>query len=137
MSSRLVYCLRYANPKAAVAWLEQAFGARPRLVVPGEGPEDVEHAQLELAGAIVMLGPWRDDEFGALQTIPAQASGKVTASAYVIVDDVDTHHARAVAAGARIAIAPRDEDYGGRGYTCVDPEGHVWSFGTYDPWAEA
>ena len=27
------------------------------------------------------------------------------------------------------------QDYGGRDYTCRDPEGNVWTFGTYDPWA--
>ena len=26
------------------------------------------------------------------------------------------------------------KDYGGRGYSCFDLEGHVWSFGSYDPW---
>ena len=37
--------------------------------------------------------------------------------------------------GPVILLPPRDEDYGGRDYTCRDPEGNVWSFGTYDPWA--
>ena len=41
----------------------------------------------------------------------------------------------AQAAGAEIVIDIKDEDYGGRGFTCRDPEGHVWSFGSYDPWA--
>lgn len=40
----------------------------------------------------------------------------------------------AKAAGARIEIDIKDEDYGGRGFTCRDPEGHVWNFGTYNPW---
>ena len=31
-------------------------------------------------------------------------------------------------------MEPRDQDYGGRDYTCRDPEGYVWTFGTYDPW---
>ena len=30
----------------------------------------------------------------------------------------------------------KDGDYGGRGFTCRDPEGHLWNFGSYDPWAE-
>jgi uncharacterized glyoxalase superfamily protein PhnB len=37
-------------------------------------------------------------------------------------------------------VAPRaqhDEDYGGRGFSCTDPEGRLWYVGTYDPWAEA
>jgi uncharacterized glyoxalase superfamily protein PhnB len=53
----------------------------------------------------------------------------------VIVPDADAHYERAKAAGAAIVYDIRDEDYGGRGYSCRDPEGHLWNFGTYDPWA--
>ena len=35
-----------------------------------------------------------------------------------------------------IVVEIEDASYGGRGFTCRDPEGHVWSVGTYDPWAE-
>ena len=84
---------------------------------------------------MVMLGEARDDEFGRLQKTPAQVGGVGTQSPYVVVRDADAHHARAVAAGARVVYALRDESYGGRGYSCLDPEGHLWNFGTYDPWA--
>lgn len=43
-------------------------------------------------------------------------------------------HARAKTAGAEIAIEIKDEDHGGRGFSCGDLKGHLWSFGTYDPW---
>ena len=56
-------------------------------------------------------------------------------SVYVVVDDADAHFARAKAAGAQIVREPVTQDYGGRDYTCKDPEGHVWTFGTYDPMA--
>ena len=36
---------------------------------------------------------------------------------------------------ADIVLPPSEKDYGGRGYTARDPEGNVWSFGDYDPWA--
>jgi uncharacterized glyoxalase superfamily protein PhnB len=72
------------------------------------------------------------DECGTLQTVP---DGAVTQSAYVIVTDADAHHARATAAGAVVVMPLKTEDYGGRGYSCRDPEGHLWNFGTYDPWA--
>ena len=61
--------------------------------------------------------------------------GVGTQSPYVIVPDADAHHALAVAAGAKVVYPLKDEDYGGRGYSCLDPEGHLWNFGTYDPWA--
>ncbi len=57
-------------------------------------------------------------------------------SIYIIVDDADAHHARAKAAGAEIVMEVADQDYGGRLYSCRDPEGHLWNFGTYDPWAD-
>ena len=75
-----------------------------------------------------------DDEFGKLQKPPRATGGIGTQSPYVIVEDVDAHYARARAAGARIFLDIEDKDYGGRGYTCLDPEGHVWSFGSFDPW---
>lgn len=55
-------------------------------------------------------------------------------SVYVVVADADAHEATAAAAGAEIVMPSEDQAYGGRLYTCRDPEGHVWSFGTYDPW---
>lgn len=56
-------------------------------------------------------------------------------SVYCLVEAVDAHFARAKAAGAEITREPETQDYGGRDYTAKDPEGHVWTFGTYDPWA--
>jgi uncharacterized glyoxalase superfamily protein PhnB len=66
---------------------------------------------------------------------PASRDAVTRQGIYVVVADCDAHCARARTAGAVILREPQDEDYGGRGYTCRDLEGHVWSFGTYDPWA--
>ena len=43
-------------------------------------------------------------------------------------------YAHAKVAGAEIVIEIKDEDYGGRGFSCRDPESHLWNVGTYDPW---
>jgi len=51
-----------------------------------------------------------------------------------MVADVDVHYARAKAAGAEIVFDIKTQDYGGRDYTVLDLEGHVWTFGSYDPW---
>jgi uncharacterized glyoxalase superfamily protein PhnB len=53
------------------------------------------------------------------------------------VRDVDAHYARAKGAGAEIVRPLDDTPYGSREYAARDPEGQVWSFGTYDPWSEA
>ncbi len=65
----------------------------------------------------------------------ASLTEPVTACTYVVVADADAHHARAAAAGAEVLEAPADRPYGGREYLARDPEGNLWSFGTYDPWA--
>ena len=81
---------------------------------------------------MVMLGSVKDSEYSKLLVRPSDVGG-VTMSTYVVVEDADAHFARAKAAGAQITREPVTQDYGGRDYTCKDPEGHVWTFGTYDP----
>ena len=118
----------------AIDWLCDAFGFERHLVVPGENGS-IAHAQLAFGNGMIMLGSAGNGHFDAYQKTRADVGGIGTQSAYGIVADCDAHYARAVAAGAKILLDIRDQDYGGRGYTCRDPEGHVWSFGSYDPWA--
>ena len=127
--------LRYNDSKAAVEWLCKAFGLEKRLHVPGED-ETVIHAQLVFGTGMVMVGQTREAEFDDLQKSPRDLGGVVSQSAYIVVEDADKHYKNAVNAGAEIAYDIRDEDFGGRGYSYRDPEGHLWNFGTYDPWAE-
>lgn len=125
--------MRYKDARAAIDWLCRAFGFEEHLVVAGEGGT-IAHAQLVFGNGMVMLGSARSDQFGRLQRLPSELGGVGSQSPYVIVEDADEHYARAVAAGAEIVLDIKDEDYGGRGYSCRDPEGHLWNFGTYDPW---
>lgn len=124
--------LRYADAPGAIAWLCEAFGFEKHLVVEGENGT-IAHAQLTYRNAMVMLGSGRDDADGCMTVRPVDAGG-VTQALYVVVDDVDAHCARARAAGAEIVMEPEDQDYGGRLYSCRDPEKHLWHFGSYDPW---
>jgi uncharacterized glyoxalase superfamily protein PhnB len=123
--------LRYRDAPAAIAWLGAACGFAERLVVPGPDGT-IGHAELGLGPGTVMLGTAGDDELGP---DAPRDSGAASVGLYVYVDDVDAHHARAVAAGAEVARALEDTDYGSREYTVRDPEGHLWSFGTYRPGA--
>ena len=129
----IVPSLRYRDAPAAIEWLCAAFGFEKHLVVPGEDGT-IAHAQLVFGNGMIMLGSARDDEFGKLQQPLETPDSPVSKSAYAIVDDVDAHHARAAAAGARVVMPPEDQDYGGRLYACRDPEGNLWNFGSYDPW---
>jgi uncharacterized glyoxalase superfamily protein PhnB len=123
-------CLFYNDAPAAIDWLNKAFGLTTTLCVPGEAANEVAHAELRLNGAVIMVGSVKASDFPNQSPLDLPA---IHGMVYVAVDDVDGHCERARAAGAKIAREPTNEDYGGRDYMAVDPEGHYWSFGTYRP----
>lgn len=129
MGSTVIPTFRYEDAKAAIDFLVDAFGFEPSLVVDGPNGS-IEHAQLVHGTGMIMLGSLRDDEYGR-----AAGDSATSGAVYVIVSDVYGHADRARAAGAEILMEPKEEDYGGANYTARDPEGVVWSFGSYDPWA--
>ena len=131
-SAIIIPALRYDDAAAAIEWLCTAFGFEKHFVVPGDNGK-VAHAQLTFRNGMIMLGSSYRGEYDRLLRSPAEAGG-VTQSPYIVVDDVDGHCERARAAGADIVMPPEDQEYGGRLYICRDPEGHVWNFGSYDPW---
>lgn len=132
-TSTIIPGLRYRDAHAAIEWLCNAFGFRKNAVYDDESG-GIAHAQLTFGNGMVMLGSFRDDAYGRNLAQPDQTGGRVTQSAYVIVDDCKAHYQHAKAAGAEIVDDYADKDYGGAGYSCRDPEGHLWSFGSYDPW---
>ena len=130
----IVPTLRYHDVAAAIGWLCNAFGFEEHHLVHADDGR-VRYAELTFGNGMIMLGSARDDEFGQWVKPPGETGGIGTQSAYVIVEDADAHYSRAKASGAEIVMEVEDQDYGGRLYSCRDPEGHLWSFGTYDPWA--
>lgn len=116
-------CLRYRDCPAAIEFLCDAFGFERVVVYEDEGV--VHHAELRLAGSMVMLGSHRagDDQ-------PDRIGQGWT---YVGIPDTDALYERARAAGAEITREPFDTDYGSRDFGARDPEGNIWNFGTYDP----
>ncbi|MBC7973834.1 MAG: VOC family protein [Myxococcales bacterium] len=133
--SAVIPAMRYRDATAAIEWLCRVIGFEKHLVVPG--PDNtVAHAQLALGGGMLMLGSAANGSaYGTRIRQPDEIGGYETQSAYVVVADADAVLARAQAEGWTIVIAIRDEDYGGRGFSCLDPEGRLWNIGTYDPWA--
>lgn len=132
--SSVIPCLRYRDAHAAIASLCQVFGFSQKLIVPGEN-NTVHHAELALGNGMIMLGSEQyNNEYGRLMGAPAPGS-KHTQSIYAVVPDADAVYARVQAAGMEVIMPIKDEDYGGRGFTCRDLEGHIWSVGTYDPLA--
>jgi uncharacterized glyoxalase superfamily protein PhnB len=131
----VIPALQYEDAPAAIDFLCRAFGFEKSAVYEGEGGS-IDHAQLTFGNGMIMLGSVKETEYGKLTVRPREAGG-VTMSVYVIVDDADAHFACAKAAGAEITHELATKDYGGRDYSCKDPEGNVWTFGTYDPWAKS
>lgn len=131
--STIIPSLRYRDAHAAIEWLCKAFGFTRHAVYEND-QGGVEHAQLTLGNGMVMLGEVRDNEFGRRIAQPDEIGGRETQSAYVVVANCKSHYLQAKAAGAVIVDDYAEKDYGGAGYACRDPEGHLWSFGSYDPW---
>ena len=90
----------------------------------------IAHAELKLGVLILMIGQSKDDDYGRLV---GDDAARRTDAIYVAVPDVDGAHDRAKAKGATIEMALHDTDYGSREFTCRDPEGNLWSLGTYWP----
>jgi uncharacterized glyoxalase superfamily protein PhnB len=123
--------IRYEDPSAMLTWLEDAFGFK-RHAAYEEG-DTIVHAEVVYGTGMFMVGPVREgDDPGSAKT-PNQLGGQATGGMYVVVEDPDEHCAQARAAGAEIVRELTDQDYGSREYSARDPEGHVWSFGTYRP----
>ena len=128
----IVPTLRYRDVAAAIDWLCNAFDFERHLVVPGEDGA-IRYAQLTFGDGMIMLGPvGAQSAVDGLMTQPADTGGAETQICYLFVEDAAAHCERAKAAGAEIVLDIEEE--GGRGYSCRDPEGHIWNFGTYDPW---
>ena len=134
--SGVIPSLRYRDAPAAIDWLVRVFGFEKHLVVP-DANDGIAHAQLTLGNGMIMLGSVADTPFNKLMKQPDEIGGAETQSCYLVVPDADVVHERVLAAGGKIAIAIKDEDYGGRAFSCFDPEGRLWGVGSYDPWAAA
>lgn len=116
----------YRDPRAALKWLETAFGFETAIVV--DNPDgSVGHSEMRVGrDGVVMVGrEW--DEF---HRSPASVGGVNTQSVHVHLDDgdLDGLWRRAIAAGAKPLREPADQFYGDRIFGVIDLEGHQWTF---------
>lgn len=117
--------LRYDDAPGALRFLTDVLGFREALVVPDDAG-DITHAELRWPeGGAVMFGSTKHGE-GTHAHMSAGAS-----STYVVTDRVDAVYAKAKAAGAEIVSELEDTDYGSHTFGLRDPEGNLWTFGTY------
>lgn len=128
---RIYPTFRYRDSARMLDWLVEAFGFEVHVKYMDDGK--IGHAELKLGSSMIMLGSVQDDAYGKMVGAPGDNSGK---SVYVAVANPDALFARAKEAGAKILEEPTDRHYGSRDFICADPEGNVWSFGTYWPKAD-
>lgn len=129
----LIPATRYHDCDAALAFLTEVLG----LIEHGVHRDDtgqIVHAELMLGQGMVMFGPWSKRAFDQFVVDPATVGGETT-TIYAVVDDLAARYQRVIAAGADIVLPLEDQSYGGGNFSVRDPEGHVWSFGDYDPLA--
>jgi uncharacterized glyoxalase superfamily protein PhnB len=117
--------LSYRDPKAALTWLENAFGFEIAMVIT-DAEGNLGHSEMRFGNGLIMVGgEWSEDHKS-----PASVGAKNTQSVHVhLTEDIDKHYERAKAAGAEIVAALADQFYGDRTYRARDPEGHIWTFG--------
>lgn len=113
-----------ADAKAAVEFYIHSFEASEkfRLVEPSGR---IGHVELDLGGSTLMLC----EEFPEVDIRRPEPGRGHSHTLHLHVDDADATVARAVAAGAQLAMAPRDHFYGERSGTVIDPFGHRWNIG--------
>jgi len=133
-TATIIPSLRYRDALAAIDWLCTAFGFEKNAVY-ADDKGIVQHAQLVFGNGMIMLGSVANaSAWGERIAQPDEIGGRETQCPCVIVSDCEAHYRRAKAAGAVIVDEYEVKDYSGAGYSCRDPEGHLWWFGSYDPW---
>ena len=130
---RISSAIFYDDAGAAIDWLCRAFDFSVRLRIEGEGGR-IEHSELTFGEGLVMVGSGGEDPKRSVPyASPRSLDGANTQVLCVQVEDVDAHHARAMAAGAKVTRELATTDYGSdywtdRTYEAEDPEGHRWFF---------
>jgi PhnB protein len=118
-------CCRDAG--AAIDFYKQVLGAVERMRMPGDTPDSVGHAELEIGTGLVMLA----DEFPDHGFLSPKAVGGTPVTIHVYVDDVDAVFAKALAAGATATREVENQFYGDRSGQFEDPFGHRWNVASH------
>ncbi len=134
--STIIPGLRYRDALGMIDWLCRAFRFEKNAVF-SNGDGTVMHSQLTFGNGMVMIGSVSNGTPSSSRiTQPDEIGGAETQTPYLIVSDCDAIYATAKAAGAVMVDELEEKDYGGKGFSCRDPEGHLWHVGSYDPWEE-
>ncbi len=132
--STVIPGMRYRNCLVAIEWLCSVLGFEKQAVYLGEN-DSVMHAQLTFGNGMIMLGSESNQsEYSPYAAMPDDLDGREMRSVSLLVSDCDPVYARVKKAGAEIVFDLEEKPYGGKAFTCRDPEGYLWHVGTYNPW---
>lgn len=109
--------VHYQDEPAAIRWLCEVLGFEELLTVRDDDGHIV-HCELKLGPGVVM---------------PSSGDARWGPCVYLPEAELAAHYEHARAAGAEITRPLAAKDYGGAGYSVIDPEGNEWSFGSYYP----
>lgn len=127
-SPRLYPTMRCKDAESMIRWLKDVLGFTEYAVYRDNGV--IQHAELAYGSSLLMLGQVRDDDYSKMVGDPG---GRRTDAIYLAVDGIDALYVKVKASGVRIESEPHDTHYGSRDFSCRDPDGNLWSFGTYWP----
>ena len=115
--------LSYQDPRAALAWLQEALGFEVVMLLEDDKGA-IAHAEMRLGDSTIMVG----GEWSPSHRSPKSLGGKNTQAIHVQIEtDLDAHFERAKAAGGEVFAEPQTQFYGDRTYRVRDPEGHIWT----------
>jgi uncharacterized glyoxalase superfamily protein PhnB len=129
----IVPTIPYRDPGAMIDWLSDAYGFEKQRTVKSENGK-FQHAHLAFGDSMIIVVRVEDSKLEHLVVHPDEIGGVETQTCYVVLPDIDAHYARATAKGAEIVSRIEGKDRGDRSYVSRDPEGHIWMFGTHDPY---
>ena len=120
--------LRVRGAAKAIEFYKKAFGAEETVRMPGPDGKTVMHAEMKIGDSVIMLG----EESKEMNAPSPQSLGGSGSGVHLYVRDVDAFVARAVAAGAKLAMPLADMFWGDRYGKLTDQFGHEWSVATHN-----
>jgi uncharacterized glyoxalase superfamily protein PhnB len=125
---RLYPTMRCKDAEAMIAWLKNVLGFASMPFIARTARSCTPNWRS--AHQFLMLGADRDDAYA---TRVGDLKGRRTDALYLAVSDPETLYQKIKASGARIEVELHNTDYGSRDFSARDPEGGLWTFGTYWP----
>jgi uncharacterized glyoxalase superfamily protein PhnB len=127
--------MAYRDCVKAIDWLEKAFGFERHAVYTDADGKTVVHAEMSFGNGMIMLGSVsKQSPYTKYRAHPDEIGGRETRSVSLIVSDAEAIYRTAKAAGAEMVFDIQEKLYGGKGFSCRDPEGYMWHIDEYDPW---